>query len=101
MRAREERDAWVNWPARVAAMIAAELEMDPHRAHTTSLGAVDRHAPCSSIQVLLPLPDQRTVVRAGVLRPGRLVLGPAEVLKFQRLVLVAVRAGREAPALIA
>ena len=23
--AREERDAWVNWPARVAAMIAAEL----------------------------------------------------------------------------
>ena len=24
--AREERDAWVNWPARVAAMIAAELE---------------------------------------------------------------------------
>jgi hypothetical protein len=23
--AREERDAWVNWPARVAALIAAEL----------------------------------------------------------------------------
>jgi hypothetical protein len=32
--ARDERDAWVNWPARVAAMIAAELEMDPHRVHT-------------------------------------------------------------------
>ena len=26
--ARDERDAWVNWPARVAAMIAAELEVD-------------------------------------------------------------------------
>jgi hypothetical protein len=32
--AREERDAWVNWPARVAAMMAAELEVDPHRLHT-------------------------------------------------------------------
>ena len=32
--AREERDAWVNWPARVAAMIAAELEVDPHQLHT-------------------------------------------------------------------
>jgi hypothetical protein len=31
--AREERDAWVNWPARVAAMMAAELEVDPHRLH--------------------------------------------------------------------
>jgi hypothetical protein len=26
--AREERDAWVNWPARVAALIAAELAVD-------------------------------------------------------------------------
>ena len=32
--ARDERDAWVNWPARVAAMIAAELEVDPHKLHT-------------------------------------------------------------------
>jgi hypothetical protein len=32
--AREERDAWVNWPARVAAMMAAELEVDQHRLHT-------------------------------------------------------------------
>jgi hypothetical protein len=31
--AREERDAWVNWPARVTAMMAAELEVDPHRLH--------------------------------------------------------------------
>jgi hypothetical protein len=37
--AREERDAWVNWPARVAAIIAAELEVDPHQLHTV----LDRH----------------------------------------------------------
>ena len=28
--AREERDAWANWPARVAALMAAELGVDPH-----------------------------------------------------------------------
>jgi Transcriptional regulator, AbiEi antitoxin len=32
--ARDERDAWVNWPARVAAMMAADLEVDPHQLHT-------------------------------------------------------------------
>jgi hypothetical protein len=37
--AREERDAWVNWPARVAAMMAAELELDTHKLHTV----LDRH----------------------------------------------------------
>jgi hypothetical protein len=37
--ARDERDAWVNWPARVAAMMAAELEVDPHQLHTV----LDRH----------------------------------------------------------
>jgi hypothetical protein len=37
--ARDERDAWVNWPARVAAMVAAELEVDPHQLHTV----LDRH----------------------------------------------------------
>ena len=37
--ARDERDAWVNWPARVAAMIAAELEVDQHRLHTV----LERH----------------------------------------------------------
>jgi hypothetical protein len=36
---RDERDAWVNWPARVAAMIAAELEVDPHQLHTV----LERH----------------------------------------------------------
>ena len=28
--ARRERDAWVNWPARVAALMAAELGVDAH-----------------------------------------------------------------------
>jgi hypothetical protein len=37
--ASDERDAWVNWPARVAAIIAAELEIDPHRVHTV----LERH----------------------------------------------------------
>jgi hypothetical protein len=37
--ARDERDAWINWPARVAAMIAAELELDPHALHTV----LERH----------------------------------------------------------
>ena len=37
--ARDERDAWVNWPARVAAVIAAELEVDPHQLHTV----LERH----------------------------------------------------------
>jgi hypothetical protein len=37
--ARDERDAWVNWPARVAAMVAAELEVDPHHLHTV----LERH----------------------------------------------------------
>jgi hypothetical protein len=37
--ARDERDAWVNWPARVAAIMAAELELDTHKLHT----ALERH----------------------------------------------------------
>jgi hypothetical protein len=37
--AREERDAWVNWPARVAAMMAAELGVDAHKLHTV----LERH----------------------------------------------------------
>jgi hypothetical protein len=28
--AREERDAWLNWPARVAALMAAELGVEAH-----------------------------------------------------------------------
>ena len=37
--ARDERDAWVNWPARVAAIMAAELEVDTHKLHTV----LERH----------------------------------------------------------
>ena len=40
---RDERDAWVNWPARVAAMIAAELEVDPHQLHTVLERQVREH----------------------------------------------------------
>lgn len=32
--AREQRDAWLNWPARVSAIMAADLGVDPHRLHT-------------------------------------------------------------------
>ena len=28
--ARRERDAWINWPARVAANMAADLDIEPH-----------------------------------------------------------------------
>jgi hypothetical protein len=41
--AREERDAWVNWPARVAAMMATELEVDPHQLHTVLERQVREH----------------------------------------------------------
>jgi len=29
--AREERDSWINWPVRVAALMAAELGIDTHQ----------------------------------------------------------------------
>jgi hypothetical protein len=32
--AREERDSWTTWPARVAALMAAELGADPHALQT-------------------------------------------------------------------
>lgn len=32
---RRERDAWINWPARIAANMAAELQLDPHRLEVT------------------------------------------------------------------
>lgn len=50
--ARETRDTWLNWPARAAALIAAELSIDPAamqkvleahvRAHLGELGQRDR-----------------------------------------------------------
>jgi hypothetical protein len=41
--ARDERDSWVNWPARVSAMMAAELEVDQHRLHTALERQVREH----------------------------------------------------------
>ena len=41
--ARDERDAWINWPARVAAVMAAELEVDQHRLHTAREFQVREH----------------------------------------------------------
>jgi hypothetical protein len=37
--ARDERDAWSGWPARIAAVLAAELGVDTHHLQT----ALDRH----------------------------------------------------------
>jgi hypothetical protein len=33
--ARSERDAWLNWPARVSAQMAAKLGVDAHSMHVT------------------------------------------------------------------
>jgi hypothetical protein len=41
--ARDERDAWVNWPARAAAVIAAELQVDNHQLHTVLEQQVRAH----------------------------------------------------------
>jgi len=41
--ARTERDAWLNWPTRVAAEMAATLSVDPHRMHIALDVAVREH----------------------------------------------------------
>ncbi len=41
--ARQERDAWVQWPARVAADMAAELELETHAVQTALESAVKAH----------------------------------------------------------
>jgi hypothetical protein len=52
--ARRERDAWVQWPARVAALMAAELQVDPHRMETVLEKHVRRHlAELSDVRVEL------------------------------------------------
>lgn len=55
MLARRERDAWVQWPARVAALIAAELGIDAHRMETV----LDKHVR----QHLTELSDIRVELR--------------------------------------
>ena len=43
MLARSERDAWLNWPARVSAQMAATLGVDPHVMHVALEAAVREH----------------------------------------------------------
>jgi hypothetical protein len=41
--ARSERDAWLNWPARISAQMAAKLGVDPHTMHVALEAAVREH----------------------------------------------------------
>ena len=41
--ARSERDAWLNWPARVSAQMAAKLDLDAHTMHVALENAVREH----------------------------------------------------------
>lgn len=41
--ARSERDAWLNWPARVSAQMAARLGVDAHTMHVALDAAVREH----------------------------------------------------------
>lgn len=41
--ARSERDAWLNWPSRVSAQMAARLEVDPHTMHVVLEASVREH----------------------------------------------------------
>jgi hypothetical protein len=41
--ARVERDAWVNWPARVSSQMAASLGVDAHKMHIELETAVREH----------------------------------------------------------
>ncbi len=41
--ARQERDAWMGWPARVSAQMAADLGVDAHRMHVTLEHHVRQH----------------------------------------------------------
>jgi hypothetical protein len=45
--AREERDAWLNWPARVSALIAAELGVEAHPMQTSWRPIFARSSPSS------------------------------------------------------
>lgn len=41
--ARAERDAWLNWPARISAQMAAKLGIDTHTLHVALEAAVREH----------------------------------------------------------
>lgn len=42
-KARSERDVWLQWPARVGALMAAELKLDPHQMETVLDAYVRQH----------------------------------------------------------
>lgn len=42
-RAREERDAWLNWPSRISSQMAAKLDVDAHELHIALENAVRDH----------------------------------------------------------
>ena len=41
--ARIERDAWLNWPARISGQMASQLGIDPHTMHVALEAAVREH----------------------------------------------------------
>ncbi|PSJ17139.1 elements of external origin [Nitrosomonas supralitoralis] len=41
--ARSERDAWLNWPTRISAQMAAKLDIDAHTLHVALEAAVREH----------------------------------------------------------
>lgn len=41
--ARTERDAWLNWPARISAQLAADLKVDAHTLHVALEREVRKH----------------------------------------------------------
>ena len=41
--ARIERDAWLNWPARISGQMASQLSVDPHTMHVALEAAVREH----------------------------------------------------------
>jgi hypothetical protein len=41
--ARSERDAWLNWPARISAQMGARLGVEPHTMHVALEAAVREH----------------------------------------------------------
>jgi hypothetical protein len=41
--ARAERDAWLNWPARISAQLASQLGVDAHTLHVALEAAVREH----------------------------------------------------------
>ena len=53
--ARQERDAWLTWPARIAALMAAELGLEPHAMQT----ALESHVRAHLFELAEIKPDLR------------------------------------------